>query len=34
MVGPEEWGDNPPYEFISEVKLLSDHTWEIIENNL
>jgi len=34
MVGPEEWGDNPPYIFVSEVKLLSDHTWEVIDSNL
>jgi hypothetical protein len=34
MIGSEEWGDNPPYEFVSEVKLLSDHTWEIISSNI
>lgn len=29
MVSPEEWGANPPYQFIATVELLSDHTWEI-----
>jgi hypothetical protein len=29
MVGPGEWGSNPPFEFIASVKLLSDHTWEV-----
>ncbi len=31
MVGPREWGAKPPYEFIATVKLLSDHTWEVLE---
>ena len=31
MVGPKEWGSQPPFEFIATVKLLSDHTWEIQE---
>ena len=31
MVGPDEWGSNPPYAFIGTVKMLSDHTWEILE---
>ncbi len=31
MVGPEEWGPNPPFTFIATVKLLSDHTWEVQE---
>ena len=31
MVGPKEWGGNPPYTFISSVKMLSDHTWEILD---
>lgn len=34
MIAPDEWGrsNKGALEFISEVKLLSDHTWEIIEN--
>lgn len=35
MVGPEEWGrskkDN--LNFINTVRLLSDHTWEIVKSN-
>ena len=32
MIAPDEWGRIKPtnLEFISEVKLLSDHTWEIL----
>lgn len=29
MISPDEWGANPPYEFVSTVKLLADHTWEV-----
>jgi len=32
LVGPEEWGKSFPYEsFEAEVRLLSDHTWEIVK---
>jgi hypothetical protein len=32
ILSPVDWGDQMPFdEFISEVKLLSDHTWKIIE---
>jgi hypothetical protein len=33
MIAPDEWGKKKPepLEFISAVKLLSDHTWEILE---
>ena len=31
LIAPEEWGRSFPFEcFVAEVKLLSDHTWEII----
>jgi hypothetical protein len=31
MVAPEEWGrKRRPHTFIAEIKLLADHTWEII----
>lgn len=32
MIGPEEWGRSSPRNltFVCTVKLLSDHTWEII----
>lgn len=33
MVSPEEWGRSFPYEkFIAEVRLMSDHTWEIVRS--
>lgn len=32
LVSPSEWGKNMPFEkFIAEVKLLSDHTWDVIK---
>lgn len=36
MIGPEEWGKTKPQniEFIGSVKLLSDHTWDILDSNL
>ena len=31
MIGNNEWGRSGcPYNFISTVRLLADHTWEII----
>lgn len=31
MVSPEEWGKTLPYKsFLAEVRLLSDHTWEVL----
>ncbi len=30
LVSPEEWGPRPPYNYIATVKLLGDHTWEVI----
>lgn len=31
MIGPKEWGkSNCPYNFLHSIKLLSDHTWEIV----
>ncbi len=34
MVSPDEWGKSFPYEsFEAEVRLLSDHTWEIVKTN-
>lgn len=33
MIGPEEWGRSFPFEqFLAEVELLADHTWNIIRN--
>jgi cellobiose-specific phosphotransferase system component IIA len=32
MVGPEEWGRKKPFvKFVAKVKLLADHTWELLE---
>jgi hypothetical protein len=31
LVSPAEWGPRPPYDYIATVKLLGDHTWEVIE---
>ena len=31
LVAPHEWGRSQPYEFVATVKLLSDHTWDILE---
>lgn len=31
MVAPNEWGTNPPYKFLATVRLLGDHTWDILE---
>lgn len=33
MVAPQEWGRSIPFaRFIAKVKLLSDHTWEVIDH--
>ncbi len=32
MVSPSEWGSKPPYAFVATVKMLADHTWEILES--
>jgi hypothetical protein len=34
MVAPTEWGRRGiPFEsFIAEIRLLSDHTWEVVES--
>ena len=31
LVSPAEWGPRPPYSYVATVKLLGDHTWEVIE---
>lgn len=31
LISPAEWGAKPPYDYLATVKLLGDHTWEIIE---
>jgi len=33
MISPEEWGEDLPFKsFIASVRLLSDHTWEVLED--
>jgi len=35
MIGPQEWGKDMPYKnYLATVKLLSDHTWDVVESNL
>jgi len=31
MVAPDEWGSRSPYTFIATVRMLADHTWEVLE---
>lgn len=34
MVGPKEWGKSMPFvAYIATVRLLSDHTWEVLEKH-
>lgn len=34
MVAPDQWGKSFPFEaYVSTVKLLSDHTWQILDSN-
>jgi hypothetical protein len=34
MIGPEEWGRKKDWaNFVAEIKLLADHTWEILRDN-
>lgn len=34
MVAPYEWGRKQPYEHLATVRLLGDHTWEILEGGV
>ncbi|MDZ4710308.1 MAG: DUF2452 domain-containing protein [Saprospiraceae bacterium] len=31
MVAPAEWGRKKPYEFLATVRLMADHTWEVLK---
>lgn len=32
MISPEEWGKSMPFrKYLAKIKLLSDHTWDILE---
>lgn len=30
LVSPEEWGRRLPFEYVASVRLLGDHTWEVL----
>jgi hypothetical protein len=30
MIAPHEWGRKKPYEHLASVRLLGDHTWEVM----
>jgi hypothetical protein len=34
MVGPKDWGRSSKFEFVVTAKLLSDHTWDILEGKI
>ena len=34
MVAPNEWGRKAPYEHLAAVRLLGDHTWEVLEGGV
>lgn len=34
MITPEEWGSNPPYQYVANCRLLADHTWEILDSQI
>lgn len=34
MIAPEEWGRKKDFaDFVAEIKLLADHTWDILREN-
>jgi len=33
MIAPGEWGRRQPYEHLATVRLLGDHTWEVLEGS-
>jgi hypothetical protein len=32
MIAPHEWGRKSPYEHLASVRLLGDHTWEVLND--
>lgn len=34
MIAPSEWGRKAPYEHLATVRLLGDHTWEVMDGNV
>jgi len=31
MIAPHEWGKKAPYQYVATIKLLADHTWEVMD---
>jgi hypothetical protein len=31
MIAPAEWGSKAPYHYVATIKLLADHTWEVLD---
>jgi hypothetical protein len=34
MIAPAEWGRKAPFEHLATVRLLGDHTWEVLEGGV
>jgi len=34
MVAPTEWGRRAPFDHLATVRLLGDHTWEVLEGGV
>lgn len=34
MIAPGEWGKTAPYEHLATVRLLGDHTWEVMQGSV
>lgn len=34
MISPSEWGRKNPFEYIATVRLLGDHTWEVMDGGV
>ena len=34
LVAPDEWGRKKPYDHLASVRLLGDHTWEVVEGEV
>jgi hypothetical protein len=33
MIAPEEWGKGKSFTYIATVRLLADHTWQVVDKN-
>lgn len=34
MISPAEWGPKAPFDHLATVRLLGDHTWEVLEGGV